>query len=587
MNPSVARDIRRYSAARGNTSARRDADPVTTEIIRNALNSIAAQMMRVMTRTAFSPVIVESKDFAIAIYDAQIRLMAQANTLPVFIGTMGFCVEYAVESVGGAGALEPGDIIVYNVPYGTGSHAQDAALVLPVFLDGALQGYICNKAHWMDIGAKDPYCTDTIDVFQEGLVLPGLKLYRRGERVVDLLRVILANSRTPRELEGDLNAQVASARVGEQLFAELVRRYGPAVFWASVESMYDHGEAFMRRFLEQIPDGRYSGTGYLDDDGLDDRPIEFSIGVEVAGSSVRFDFSQTPDAQAGPMNCPLPSTVSGCRLAMAALAKAHYPPNEGFFRPIEIVTRRGSMFHPVSPQPCFLYGWPLESALEAINEAFCQAADGIAPAGGAGDIVGVEVWGYSKKGYMEGWNVGTALPVGQGGHATGDGAILQVASMAFSRIIPMEVDEARAPVLFERMEIIPDSCGAGRHRGSVGWSRQYRTLADSVMISTIERTRVAPKGQRGGLDGAANRLVVIAPDGARRVVGKVTRYPVPAGSHILCEAGGGGGYGPPGERDPVRVRRDLLEGYVTPAYVQRHHPRALGCAIPPGTDTTP
>jgi N-methylhydantoinase B len=172
-----------------------DADPIVTEIVRHSLNSIAAQMMRVLVRTAFTQVIYEMNDFAIALYDPQIRLLAQANSLPVFMGTLNFCVEAAVRAVGGAAALESGDVVIYNMPYGTGSHAQDVAIVAPSFHDGELVGYICIKAHWMDVGAKDPYCTDTTDVFQEGLVLPGVKLYRRGERNPDVFRIIMANSR--------------------------------------------------------------------------------------------------------------------------------------------------------------------------------------------------------------------------------------------------------------------------------------------------------------------------------------------------------------------------------------------------------
>jgi N-methylhydantoinase B len=574
MSALADSEIFHYTAGRGSSSEVRDEDPFTTEIIRSALNSCTAQMMHVLIRTAFSTVLVESRDFAIAIYDPDIRLMAQAQTMPGFVGTMNFCIEDAVAAVGGPKALRPGDAILYNLPYGTGSHAQDAAIVMPAFLNGALIGYVCNKAHWKDIGAKDPYCTDTIDVFQEGLVLPGTKLYKGGELDEEILRIILANSRTPRDVEGDIQAQVTSARLGTRLLATLLDRFGAEVFWRSVERMYDHGEALMRAFISGIPDGRYVGAGYLDDNGVDENPIRFEIAVEVAGSTVRFDFTGTPDAQRGPVNCPLPSTVAGCRLAMAMLARASCPPNEGFFRPLEVVTRQGSMFHPVSPQPCYLYGWPMESAIEALMEAFTRAADGIAPAGSAGDIVAVLACGYGAGGY-EDWMVGCALPVGQGGHATGDGSLLSVHSQAFSTLIPMEVEEAKTPVLFERMEIIPDSCGPGRHRGGAGWLRQYKLLADSAVICTVERTRVPPQGQRGGGQAAANRVTVVTPDGKRRVIRKITRLLVPSGTILQVEVGGGGGYGPPSERDPASVRRDLREGYISTGHARQFYSHAL------------
>jgi len=199
-----------YRAGKGEGAGVADADPITTEVIRNGLNSAANQMKRALIRTSFSPVIYEVLDFAVAIYDREIRMLAQAPSLPFFMGTMNFCVEAAVEAVGGEGELEPGDIVLYNVPYGTGSHPQDAAVVMPVFLrDEELIGYTTIKAHWLDIGGKEPYSTDTVDVFQEGTIFPGVKLYSRGELVPDIWKFVVANSRVPKMVAGDINAEVA------------------------------------------------------------------------------------------------------------------------------------------------------------------------------------------------------------------------------------------------------------------------------------------------------------------------------------------------------------------------------------------
>jgi N-methylhydantoinase B len=551
-----------------------DADPIVTEIVRHSLNSIAAQMMRVLVRTAFTQVIYEMNDFAIALYDPEIRLLAQANSLPVFMGTLNFCVDAAVTAIGGPDALEPGDIVIYNMPYGTGSHAQDVAMVAPSFHDGKLVGYICIKAHWMDIGAKDPYCTDTTDVFQEGVVLPGVKLYRRGERNPDIFRIIMANSRAPRACEGDLNAQVTSTQLGTRQLAKLVERHGAGTFWRAVARMFDHGEAQMRSFLESIPDGTYTGRGRMDDNGLDSVPISFDIGVQVEGSGVVIDFSRVPDAQLGPTNCPMPSTVSGSRVAITMLAGSNVLPNEGHFRPIEVITRPGSMFHPVSPQPCFLYGWPLMAAMEAINEAVSQAADGLAPSGGVADNVGLMVYGRGGE-HDELWTGGSVMPVGYGAHAGGDGATLFVPALAFSTMVPMEIDETKSPLVYESMEFIPNSGGAGRWRGGMGWRREYRVVEDCRAISTIEGTKVPPRGQRGGLPGAPNRLAIAQPAGELRDRGKGTAIGLAKGARVLIEAGGGGGYGPPSERDPAAVRHDLREGYITEAHARTHYPHAL------------
>src|SRR5579875_1332529 len=233
------------------------ADPITTEVIRHGLNSAANQMKRALIRTAFSPIIYEVLDFAVAIYDRKVRLLAQAPSLPVFMGTMNFCVEGAVAAVGGEAALEPGDIILYNVPYGTGSHPQDCAVVMPVFLGPELIAYTTIKGHWLDIGGKEPYSTDTVDVFQEGTIFPGVKLYRRGELVPDIYRFVLANSRVPKMVAGDVNAEVVGVRTGAAAVLRLVERYGLETFHASVERMYEHGEAVVRSYFEKIPDGRY------------------------------------------------------------------------------------------------------------------------------------------------------------------------------------------------------------------------------------------------------------------------------------------------------------------------------------------
>src|SRR5919205_1815906 len=321
-----------HQAGAGRASGAADADPITTEVIRHSLNSAANQMKRALIRTAFSPIIYEVLDFAVAIYDTNIRLLAQAPSLPLFMGTMNFCVEAAVEAVGGEEALEPGDVVLYNWPYGTGSHPQDCAVVMPVFLrDEELIGYTTIKAHWLDIGGKEPYSTDTVDVFQEGTIFPGVKLYARSELVGDIWKFVVANSRVPKMVAGDINAEVAGVRTGAAGLLRVVERYGLETFRECVERMFDHGEAVVRSYFEQIPDGRYVGHGVMDDDGLSTDEVPFELVLEVDGSTVRLDYSNAPDAHPGPINCPLPSTVSASRIAITMLAGGGEAQNEGHF----------------------------------------------------------------------------------------------------------------------------------------------------------------------------------------------------------------------------------------------------------------
>lgn len=554
-----------------------DADPVTTQIIRHALNSAARQMKRATIRTAFSPIIYEALDFAVVLYDTRIRMLAQAPTLPIFVGTMGFCIEGAVQAVGGQAQLEPGDVLIYNVPYGTGSHAQDCAIVMPVFLpEGELIGYAANKAHWLDIGAKAPYCTDTTDVYQEGVVIPGVKLYKAGKLNEDIHRMAIANCRLKNAVNGDLNAQVASCHVGARELVRVIKRFGHATFTECIERMFDHGEAVVREFVKSIPDGSYSATCHMDDNGVDDNPIQFQVVVTIDASNVRMDFSKAPDAQRGPINAPFPSTVSAARVAlMMAAGSAHETPNEGHFRPLEIVTRPGSMFHPVEPQPCYLYGWPLMSAIEGIFQALSTAAAGQLPSGGAGDTAAVQFYGHRSDTGEAFYAGGLSLPVGQGARPNCDGPTLFVPSLAQSHVQSPELLEAKLPVRFEQWEFTPDSAGPGQFRGGSGWQVSYQFLEDVMLISTVERTQVPGWAQCGGLSGVPNRLEIDFTDGHTEMLRKVTNLKVPAGSRVRIYLGGGGGYGAPRNRSAEAVRRDLLNGMITTQHARKYYPHAV------------
>ena len=562
-------------AGLGSASGIADADPVTTEIVRHALNSAAKQMMQALIRTSFSPMIYEILDFAAAIYDAEIRMLAQAPSSPVFMGTMNFCVEEAVKGVGGVDILEPGDIILYNWPYGTGSHAQDAALVMPAFHGKMLVGYATIKAHWLDIGGKEPYSTDTIDVFQEGTFFPGIKLYRCGVLVDDIWRIILANSRVPDAIAGDIKAQVVGVRTGAEGLLRIVERFGLQDFLACVERIYDHGEAVVRGYFEKIPDGRYVGQGITDDNGIDDVPVPFEVAIEVHGPDVTIDFTNSPQAQPGPINCPLPSTVSASRVAIAMLAGGCELPCEGHFRPVEIITRPGSLFHPLPPAPCFLYGWPALQAMDVMYEAISKAMPDAVPACSGGDICGLVWWG-ERKANGEPWADGAGHPIGQGAHAFGDGsnALMHIAESS-ARLTSSEVWEVRNPWLMDRVELNPDTGGPGMHRGGLGMIMNFRILEDTYVTASLERTKTPPWGLCGGLAGVPNDTIVTFPDGTRQRIAKVTGLMLPEGSVLELRCGGGGGYGRPADRDPHAVREDLREGYVTETQARKHYPHAF------------
>ncbi len=562
------------SAVRTDGGLAASADPVLTEVIRQGLLSAAEQMKIALRRTAFSPIVYDMIDFCCALYDRDVRLLAQAQATPLFLGTMGFCVDACVRAVGGEETLEPGDVLFSTYAYDIGSHPQDAAIVVPAFLDGALIGYAAVKAHHMDMGAIEPFCTNTTDNFQEGAIFPGVRIFRGGKREEDMYRTVLANSRLPAALAGDLNAQIVAANVGLAALRRLIERYGLESFRAAVERIFDHGEATVRHFLERIPDGRYVGAGAMDNDGLSDELVPFTVAADISGSDVRVDFTDSPKQQAGPINCPLPTSVSAARLAIVAIAGGGESANEGHFRPIDVRTRPGSMFHAQPPAPIYLYGWPATQAIDAIHRAIADVMPEAVSAGSGGDYCGVVWWGRRAGG--EFWAGGTDHVTGQGATHDGDGgAPLMHISFSGMRNTPAETLELRYPLLVEKFELAQDSGGAGRFRGGPGVDIRYRMLENGAFSSPIERTRTSPWGLQGGEPGRPNALRVILPDDSERALTKTTAFSVEEGGVIEFSVGGGGGYGPPSERDPRAVLEDVEDGIVSAEAARRDYPHAF------------
>jgi len=573
-------DTEIYQAGIVSRATEAEADPITTEIMRHALISAADEMRIALCRTAFSPTIYEVLDFACALYDKQIRLLGQAPGLPIFLGSLSFCVEAVIRAQGGPEKLEPGDILLTTYGYDTGAHSQDAALVMPVFLEDNLIGYSVIKAHWPDIAAKEPYCSDTTDNFQEGTIYPGIKLYRRGEIDTEMYRLILANSRFPIWLAGDFNAQTAGVRAGAAAMARLVSRYGQDAFEASVERLLDHGEATVRRLLEAIPDGQYVGHGIMDNNGVTDDSIPFEVAIEITGSDVLLDFSNAPPQQPGPINCPLPSTVAAARIAIAALAGVGASSNEGHFRSISVKVRRGTLFYPIAPAPLFLYAWPMLQAIEVIYQALGEAAPDLVPACSAGDICGIVWWGWTADGKP--WSGQGPHPIGLGASNRADGAnALMHIGLAGSRETPAEVLEALNPVIVERMELAQDSGGPGRFRGGLGVDLHLHMLSDVYMTATFERTKNPGWGLLGGGTGRRNHLLVRYPDGSYKEYIKVTALHLPADSVIEFHTGGGGGHGSANERSIQAVLDDIRGGYISEVQAAADYPHAVQQAAAP------
>lgn len=545
-------------------------DPVLTEVVRHGLNATAEQIKVTLCRTAFTPVIYEMIDFAAGLYDPDFRMLAQARALPQFLGTLSFCLEAAVERLGGMDHIYPGDIIWSTDGYDNGSHPQDAVVIVPAFRERSLMGFAITKAHHLDIAAKDPYCTDTTDNFQEGVIFPAVKVYSRGELQDDMYRTMLANSRTPEALEGDFNAQISAGQAGASGLLRMIDRHGEEAFWNAVEAMYNHGEESTRRFLRAVPDGTYTAECLMDDNGVDPDPVRFAVSIDVQDDEAVVDFSDCPGEQGGPINCPLPTTVATARLGIMGLLGGADLPNEGHFRPISVRVKPRSMFWPAPPAPIFLYGWGPDQATEAMHRAMSPVLRSAVPAGSGGDLCGLILWGTDADGKF--WITGMDHPVGHGGSDRTDAtAPLFVISCSGIRTTPTEVVESRSPLIVERYELAPDSFGAGRYRGGCGVDITYRFLKEAYITSVFERTLYPPWGLYGGAEGRTNDLEIEFPDGSSEHYRKTTRTRIPAGSVLKVRTGGGGGYGPASERDPAAVRGDVEAGYLSAEKAHRDY----------------
>ena len=544
-------------------------DPITSEIIRNSLNSAAEQMKKALVRSAFSPIIYEVLDFASAIYDKNYCMLSQSPSLPGFMGTLSFCVEQAVKEVGGEENIFDGDIIIYNNPYGSGSHSQDAALVKPVFIENKLIGYTAIKAHWLDTGGKEPYSTDTVDVFQEGTIYPGLKLYKKGKLEEDIFKLIKANSRVPKAIEGDLNAQLNGIIAGANALKRIVNKFGYELFYASVLEIYEHGEKLVRKSLQKIPDGTYSGFGQMDSNGVDEGVVKFKISIEVKGSDLILDFTDAPDQQNGPINCPLPSTVSKARVAFSMMAGNGEQPNEGFFRPLIVKTKKGTMFNPVSPAPCFLNGWPGLQVIEVIYRILSEKLPEAFPASSGGCLAAAVWWGKREKD-GEPWADGAPHPVGQGGFYNGDGVTSMHHNSAGTRISPTEIWESKNPWLINKIELAKDSCGAGEFRGGLGLDLEFEMIEETFITTVVERTKNPPWGIKDGKAGRANNVRVIKKNGDKFFMPKKSGYKLDKGDKIIFLTGGGGGYGNPEFRKIEKIENDLKQEYLSKKYVEEN-----------------
>ncbi len=538
-------------------------DGATVEVVRSHLVSAAEEMRAALVRTAFNPVIYEVYDFGISVYDRRLRLVAESTGLSRFLGANDYSLRKGVEYVG-VENLHRGDVVLLNYPYWNAAHTYDATMFAPVVLPDSeeLIGFLCIRAHWMDLGAKDPgYVLDSTDMHQEGIIFPGTKVYDRGEPVREIHELIRFNSRMPELVIGDLNAQIAALRTGERRVTELYRDYGPAVVDAVIDRVIDAAAQRSGEAVAALPQGSWTAEDWLDDDGVTDEPILMRVTVTVADGEFTVDFAGSSPAVPGPVNLPLGATIATCRVAFKGVTTPHEQTNAGHFAPLRVRAEPGTLFHAQYPAATFTQ-WTGTVALELILKALAQGMPDRLAASSGGDVPGFMMVGlHPDTGDM--FAVSNNDPVGWGGTPRHDGiGPANHLCQTQARNTPVEVLESKTGMFFERLEIRTDSGGAGRFRGGCGLRRDIRFVTAGEFLTVIKKTKSAPWALAGGSQPEPNQVVVFpGTDREHRV--STRRTAVAVGDRVTLLTAGGGGHGDPRSRDPEAVRRDVAEGYVS------------------------
>ena len=545
-------------------------DPITVEVIHNYLLSAAREMERNLMRTSYNTIIYEIRDFGLGIYDRDCRLLAEAPGLAVFTRGNDYGLQKTVEFVG-AENMEPGDLMLTSYPYWSSAHPLDVLATSPIFANGELVGYTAIKQHWLDLGQKDAgYILDSIDVFQEGLLLPGLKLYKAGVLDQEIHNLLRFNSRLPERIIGDMNAQISACRTGERRVTELVERFGVPQFREAVEAILDHGERLSRARLAELPKGTWSAEDWVDDDGIDhDTMLKMNCVVTVTDDEFIVDWSGSQPATRGPMNLPIGLTEGVSGLAFKGITTPDTPANAGNYRPLKVIAPKGEMMHAIPPAPTFTV-WAALLAPEVILKALSQGMPERVPACSGGDVFTVMGLGEHPETRMP-WLEATNEAVGFGAFAGSDGedAIMHLSEPG-CRNNPVEVLETKAPWIIESYHIRQDSGGPGKYRGGMGIRRSYRFLHPATTLTLVKKTKSAPWGMEGGMSAEAGHVVVWPGTDREEKTGAI-HYQMAAEDVIQNNSGGGGGWGDPLERDPQRVLEDVVNGYVSLESAQRDY----------------
>jgi len=554
-------------------------DPITLEVIRHGLVSIANQIDANIKRTAFSPYIYEYNDFAVGLTDADGRLIAQCTGgMPPFVAdSVGMAVRDGLQ-IYGRERLHHGDVVLCNHAAVQGQHLNNTVMYTPIYAGlerGTLIGFFAINVHWIEIGGIQ---TNSTDIFMEGLQLRSIKLWSKGEPIEEVYRIIENNTRMPNELMGDIAAQLAGCLLGRELTAELANKYGIATFNRAVDLILDQSEAAARDFIRAMPDGVYRTETYLDNDRSGgEEPVPIIVKVIVAGDELTVDFTDIAHQAKGPINSGYyggGQTIA--RVAFKYLMGADEMANEGTFRPIKLILPLGKLISADPTAPMFMYPTPFPTVIDAVIKALEKALPARVPGGHFGTHSGVRFYGRRANGTF--FDTHDSGHGGWGACATHDGSgPFRTMAHGDTRIIPLELQESLMPFRIEAFSLREDSGGAGKFRGGMGFRKVYRILRPCLLGTNLDRTKYPPWGVQGGQEGKSGRFTLVkAGETQERSVEKENAYSLQPGDLVCVETGGGGGYGSPAERPLDLIQRDLDAGYVSAVAAMKDYGVTIG-----------
>jgi N-methylhydantoinase B len=536
-------------------------DPITFEVIRNALVAATDEMVVALKRSAYSTNIKTRSDFSCAFFDTKLRAVAQGFTQPVHLGSMveqtpRAILDYGADNVG------PGDMIVTNDPYPSGVHLNDITLVAPVHHDGVLLGYVANLAHHVDVGGGAPASIGAFrEVFQEGVIIPPIRLVEGGAIVEDVFRLLLAQIRSKHETAGDLRAQVAANNTGVRRLQAIADRHGRRTLTETMDDLLHYTERRVRAELATLPHGSYEATGQVDTDGYTDAPVRLSARVTIAADGVTFDLEGCDAERRAPVNSTYAQTFSACAYALKCLIDPDLPVNDGFYRLVAVKAPRGTVANCTWPSPV-VGGWETQTRLtDVIFKAILPSLPDRLPAGTKAMMCHAGFGGVDPQ-TGEYYCFLETFGGGYGGRAGSDGPDAVQAHGQNTENAPVEETERNYPVRVDRLALVEDSEGPGRFRGGLGLRKDYLFDRPTTFTVLADRTTEGPWGALGGEAGCTARYLLVR-DGQEHTLDAKSTVELRAGDIVSFRTCGGGGYGPPTERDAQRVLRDVLEGKVS------------------------